>query len=262
MPKPKSDYAIQTVSNAVRLLETFYEGDQLGVSELSRRLGLHKNNVFRLLATLEESGYIEQCQSSEEYRLGAGCLELGSAYRRGHDLIRCARPVLEELSQNLGETAHLAVLRGFEVVHLDGVQPSQLIVTTSRTGLRLPVHCTALGKVLLASSEPAVREEFSNTLEAGRQLDGRTPSTITDHMKFLEHLQSVAVQGYGVDLEECEPGLRCAAAPVWDACTGAWAAISVSGPAFRLSDDRLHGEVVGQITEAAGRLSGEMVPAD
>ena len=125
MPKPKSDYSIQTVTNALRLLESFFDDDELGVSELSRRLGLHKNNVFRLLATLEQSGYIEQSSRSERYRLGAGCLELGCAFSRSHGLLDCARPLLEDLSQQLQEAAHLAVLRDFEVVHLVGIQPSR-----------------------------------------------------------------------------------------------------------------------------------------
>ena len=95
MSKPKSEYSIQTVSNALRVLEVFYEEHEIGVSELSRLLNLHKNNVFRLLATLEESGYIEQSEQSERYRLGVRCLELGRAYLRANSLLHCARPILE-----------------------------------------------------------------------------------------------------------------------------------------------------------------------
>ena len=132
MSKPKSDYTIQTVSNALRLLEAFSREPELGVSELSRRLGLHKNNVFRLLATLELGGYVEQSAATDRYRLGVRCLELGRAYARSHSLVERARPVLARLVAELGETAHLGVLRDFEVVHLDGIQPPRLLVTASR----------------------------------------------------------------------------------------------------------------------------------
>ena len=96
--KPKSDYSIQTVSNALRMLESFYKSDELGVSELSRRLRLHKNNVFRLLATLEEHGYIEQSLETERYRLGTRCLELSQSFARGNALLQRAHPILNELA--------------------------------------------------------------------------------------------------------------------------------------------------------------------
>ena len=120
MKKAKSDYAIQTVVNALRVLETFQDAEELGVTDIARSLDLHKNNVFRLLATLELQGYIEQ-RDGGPYRLGTRCLELGRAYSRaGGDLLRRAGPTLDALARATGETAHMAVLRDFEVVHLDG----------------------------------------------------------------------------------------------------------------------------------------------
>ena len=102
MKKPKSEYAIQTVTNALRLLDVFRDEEEVGVAELARRLGLHKNNVFRLLATLEEQGYIEQCPVSERYRLGIGSLELGHSFLRSRTLCGRARPILEEMWQRSG----------------------------------------------------------------------------------------------------------------------------------------------------------------
>ena len=156
--KPKSDYAIQTVSNALRLLEMFENEERLGVTELSRRLDLHKNNVFRLLATLEQAGYIEQCAEDDQYRLAVGCLELGHAYARSNTLLDRARGCLEALSLELGETAHVGVLRGDEVAHLDGVAADRMLVVSTRQGSRLPLHATALGKVLLAFASDERRE--------------------------------------------------------------------------------------------------------
>jgi DNA-binding IclR family transcriptional regulator len=259
MSKPKSDYSIQTVSNALHMLEVFYDEDEIGVSELSRRLGLHKNNVFRLLATLQEGGYIEQSRESDRYRLGTRCVELGQAFQRGHTLMRRARPILEELGDQLGETVHLGVLRDFEVVHLAGFLPeSQLIVSTLRVGRRLPAHCTALGKVLVGCAEASVREAYDRAASTEEGLVGHTEATIVDAHKLIEHLRSVAVQGYAVDLEECAVGMRCVAAPVHDASGRVIASISASGPSFRLSEIALHADVLQAVSAAAGQLSQEL----
>ena len=255
MTKSKSDYSIQTVSNALRVLEVFSEEDEIGVSDLSRRLDLHKNNVFRLLATLEENGYIEQSARSEQYRLGTGCLELGRAFARGNTMLQSARPILVEMAARLGETVHIATLRNFEVIHLDSEVPEQLILTASRVGLRLPAHCTALGKVLIAGLEPDARARFAEESSSQSGLESRTPDTIVNPDKFSEHLSTVAIQGFGVDLEEYEVGLRCVAAPVHNEAGRVVAAISVSGPSFRLSEDLLHGTVTQTVVDAAERLS-------
>jgi IclR family KDG regulon transcriptional repressor len=258
MAKLKSDYSIQTVSNALRLLESFRGEDELGVSELSRRLDLHKNNVFRLLATLEQAGYVEQSVSSERYTLGTRCLELGRAYAHGHTLLRQARPILEALAHKLRESAHLGVVRNFEVLHLDGEQPDELVLAASRVGRRLPVHCTALGKVLLGCADEPTRVDYDRTVASAGGLTARTAATITDPHKLFEHLRSVAVQGFALDLEECEPGLCCAAAPVFDATGRALAALSISGPALRLNESALFRNVVPVLMAAAGRFSEEL----
>ena len=258
MKKPKGDYAIQTVVNAMRLLEAFRDEEELGVTELSRRLSLHKNNVFRLLATLEQQGYIEQSAASDRYRLGVESLELGQAFLRGRTLLRRARPILEALARKLEESVHLATLRDFEVVHLDGAQGEQLVMTTLRVGRRLPLHCTALGKVLLAGSPENVREAHDRQAGETGGLVARTPSTIVDRDKFVEHVRTVAGAGFALDLEECDAGLCCAAAPVHDASGRMVAAVSASGPAFRLGEERLLRHVVPAVIGAAEALSREL----
>ncbi len=253
--RPKSDYSIQTVSNALRLLEAFREEGELGVSELSRTLDLHKNNVFRLLATLEERGYIEQSSSSERYRLGVRCLELGRSFARGRTLISSARPVLEALARTTGESAHVGVLRGFEVVHLDGESPRHLVASTSRVGMRLPVHCTALGKVLLACGDDSRLQEFDREVVAAEGLQARTKHTIGDREKFVEELRGVAVQGFAFDIEECEIGLFCVAAPVMDDSARVIGALSVSAPAHRVDEEALRGAMCTEVIDAANRVS-------
>lgn len=253
--KPKSDYVIQTVVNALRLLEEFHSEDELGVTELSRRLKLHKNNVFRLLATLEQRDYIEQSPANERYRIGARCLELGEAFCRSHSLLEQARPILRDLARTAGETAHLALMTSFEVVHVDAEVFPQPILTPSRVGQRLPVHCTALGKVLLGLAPEQSRQSYDQTVVAGRPLPRRTAATIVDPMKFFEHIRTVAGQGFALDIEECEDGLNCVAAPVYGRDGHMVAALSVSGPAFRLGTDRCLRDIAPKVTASAERLS-------
>src|SRR5262245_12489937 len=138
--KPKSDYAIQAVANALRLLHVFRDEREIGVAELARRLGLPKNNVFRLLATMEEQGFIDQCRSTGRYRLGLECYGLGEAFKHAHPVLERARPVLDQLLEKTGETVHLAVRDGFEVVHLDARAPLREITAAVRTGRRAPLH--------------------------------------------------------------------------------------------------------------------------
>ena len=274
--KPKSEYAIQTVTNALRMLEVFQAESEIGVSELARHLGLHKNNAFRLLATLELAGYMQQTPSTELYHLGPKCLELGHAFARSHTLMNQARPVLEELAQEVGETAHLGVLSGRQVVHLDGVLPDQLVLTGLRVGERLDAHCTALGKALLAGElanrslpglasaspgAPGHGLETSTALAeelAEADLTRYTEATLGDHVKLLDDLRVVQLRGYATDLEEFAQGVHCVAAPVRDASARVVAALSLSGPSLRLAEEKLHGAVASAVCAAADQLSHEL----
>ncbi|MGE4607405.1 MAG: IclR family transcriptional regulator C-terminal domain-containing protein, partial [Myxococcota bacterium] len=152
-------------------------------------------------------------------------------------------------------TAHLAVLSAYEVVHIDGEVFPQPILTGSRVGQRLPVHSTALGKVLLGCATDECREIYDRTVVAGRPLSRRTDVTIVDPLKFFEHIRTVAGQGFALDIEETEHGLNCVAAPIFDRSGAVVAAISVSGPSFRSGIDRLMQEIVPLVTASADRIS-------
>jgi DNA-binding IclR family transcriptional regulator len=254
MRRSKSDYVIQTVTNALRLLEEFRYDEELGVTALAKRLGLHKNNVFRLLATLEEMRFVEQCAETDLYRLGTASLALGQSFTRNRSLTgshaACAREAADTR-----ETAHLAVLDGFEVVHLDGEAPNHLIGTRVRTGERLPVHASALGKALLACGDPTEWERVDREWIRGGALTAATGATITDPDKFFEHLRGAAGMGFAIDIEECAAGLCCVAAPVRDANAQVVAALSVSAPVFRVGVDAMHEQLVPAVTAAAQELA-------
>jgi DNA-binding IclR family transcriptional regulator len=258
MKKAKADYAILTVTNALRLLEEFRNEMEIGVAELGRRLGLHKNNVFRLLATLEEVGYIEQNPATGRYRLGLAALQLGQSFARSRPLLIRGPAYLEALVAATNESAHLGMLDGFEVVHVAGQAPSRMVVSALRVGQRLPVHCSALGKVLLGCAPEGDRESFDREVVATRGLPARTPRTITDRAKFFEHVRTVAGQGFALDLEECEEGLSCAAVPVHDVTGRVVAALSVSAPSSRADEHGLLERILPEVLSAAERLSREL----
>lgn len=249
--KEKSEYIIQAVSHALDLLEQFHgDVDELGVTELSKRLKLHKNNVFRLLATLESRGYIEQNRATENYRLGLKSLELGQTFIKQMGLLRQAKPILEKLVAECNETSYVAIFKEGYIVYLDVVETDLTVRVVSRVGSRLPAHCTAAGKIHLAFMS---EEEIEAVLPA--ELKEYTPTTITDRAALKKELQEVTEKGYAIDNEELDPGVRCVAAPIRDYTRRIVGAVSISGPSMRLTDDRIQKELVPLVLNAGEELS-------
>lgn len=250
--KDKSEYIIQAVSHALDLLEQFHgDIDELGVTELSKRLKLHKNNVFRLLATLESRGYIEQNRATENYRLGLKALELGQTFIKQMGLLRQARPILDRMVEECNETAYVAIFKENHIVYLDVVETNLTVRVVSRVGSRLPAYCTASGKAHLAFMSD---EEFESTL-AGQNLVQHTPTTLSSTDKLKAELEQIRTNGYAVDNEELDPGVRCIAAPIRDYTRRIVGAVSISGPSMRLDDKRLDDELIPMILRAGEDLS-------
>ena len=233
--RDKSNYIIQSVSHALDVLEEFHgDVDELGVTELSKKLKLHKNNVFRILATLQSRNYIEQNKASENYRLGIRCLELGQTFIHQRGMLKQANPVLQELAEKTGETSYVSIMRGNEVVYLDSVEPKTTVRVVSRLGFHMPMHATAAGKVLVAfESEEDLRKRSSGELKS------YTKNTFRTVEELFRDLEAVREKGYATDLEEFEEGLRCVASPIRDYTRKVIGALSVSGPAHRLSDEKI-----------------------
>ncbi|HKK02144.1 MAG TPA: IclR family transcriptional regulator [Desulfuromonadales bacterium] len=250
--KDKSEYIIQAVSHALDLLEQFHgDVDELGVTELSKRLKLHKNNVFRLLATLESRGYIEQNKATENYRLGLNALELGQTFIKQMGLLRQSKPILEDLVRACNETSYVAILKEGYIVYLDVAETDLTVRVVSRVGSRLPCHCTAAGKIHLAyMSEEEIDNQFPS-----RELKGYTPSTITDREQLKESLKQIAETGYAFDDEELDLGVRCVAAPIRDYTRRIVGAVSLSGPSMRFSNERIEQELVPLVLRASEELS-------
>ncbi len=253
--KEKSEYIIQAVSHALDLLEQFHDDmDELGVTELSKRLKLHKNNVFRLLATLESRGYIEQNKATEGYRLGLKSLALGQTFIKQMGLLRNAQPVIQHLKDACGETSYVATFKDNQVFYLDVVETDQPVRVVSRVGSGLPAHCTAAGKVHLAS----LSEEEIDSVFAQTGMAPFTEKTMTELAALKKDLAQVAEQGFALDDEELDLGVRCIAVPIRDYTRRIVGAISVSGPTMRMSDERFSEEIIPLIQKAGQELSARL----
>ncbi len=253
--KEKSEYIIQAVDHALDLLEQFHDDvDELGVTELSKRLKLHKNNVFRLLATLESRGYIEQNRVTENYRLGLKTLELGQTFIKQMGLLRQSRPILEALVKECNETTYVSILKEFHIVYLDAVETDLTVRVVPRVGSRLPAYCTAAGKVQLAYM---TEEELDNFLPT-KELKRYTPNTVTGRDELKVGLKTVAELGYSVDNEELDIGVRCVAAPIRDYTRRIIGAVSISGPSMRFSEERMEKELIPLVKKAGEDISAKL----
>jgi DNA-binding IclR family transcriptional regulator len=262
MKKAKSDYLIQSVSRALDILEAFVVGqEELGVTELSRKLKLHKNNVFRLLATLETRGYVEQDKETGNYRLGMKTFEVASVFLHHLGLVKQAHPVLVQLAAETGETAYLAVLEGPWAVAVDMVETAHAVRVVPWLGQRLPAHATALGKAQLAFRP---HDELEQLWKA-HPLVAVTPRAASDPGRLVDELARIAAEDVALEDEEVAPGVRAIAVPVRDYQKRVVGAVAVVGPVARLSLERLTGELAPRVKAAAHavskRLGYTVIPA-
>jgi IclR family KDG regulon transcriptional repressor len=249
--REKSNYVIQSVSHALDVLEQFNGSvDEIGVTELSKRLKLHKNNVFRLLATLEARGYIEQNKVTENYRLGLRCLQLGQTFIHQMGLLLQARVALEHLVKATNESAFVAIRKGAGVIPLEFVEPARAIRAVSFLGTVLPTHCTAAGKVYLV---------FESEGEIGRDLAENpkryTDKTVVERRRLLEQLNEISAAGYALEHGEFIEEVSSVAVPVRDYTRTLVGALAVAGPSHRLTEEKTKKEIVPLILEAGKDLS-------
>lgn len=240
-----------SVRNAARVLRAFSQADQeLGVTELARRLDLGKSTTHRLVRTLEAERLLEQNRRTGKYRLGLALYELGSTVTEHVDLHQAALPVLTTLRHQTGEMVHVAVLDGVEVVYVERLESHHMLPVFRRIGHRLPAHWTSSGKVLLAALP---REEQERRLR-GAQLDPHTRNTITDVSSLLGQLDEVRRRGWASNIEEGEVGVVSVGAPLRGDDGSVIASVTVVG-----STDRITAETMGRyrtaVVEAAAVIS-------
>jgi DNA-binding IclR family transcriptional regulator len=225
---------VQTIERVDQLLGILGRATQaLSLGELAEAVGLPKGTTHRLLASLIYFNYVQQDPVSRGYRLGFKLVTLGNYLLDQIDLRKVAQPHLLELAQRTEETANIAVLDRDEALYIDKIQLSSSsgLHMVSRVGYRAPLHCSAMGKVLLAHQPDG---EIDGII-ARRGLPRRTTNTITDGAALKTHLQTVRSEGYALDDEEHSDGVRCVAAPIRDMRGDVVAAISISAPAVRVT---------------------------
>jgi len=248
------DYTLSSVRSAARVLCAFTLAEpELGLSELARRLDLGKSRVHRLLATLVSERLVEQNPLTGKYRLSIKLYELGAIVSTHLDLHEAVAEYIDELRNRTGETVHVAVLDGDEVVYVERRESPNTLRLFTRIGHRNFAHCTSTGKVLLAHLP---ERELDRVLER-TVLVAKTPYTITDAARLRTDLERVRRRGWAENVNESELGVASRAAPVRDAGGRVVAAISVAGPLPRFTPEAMR-RMTNEVIATAERISARL----
>src|SRR3954452_25029373 len=240
--------SVQSVDRALTILGILARLGEAGVTEIAVELGVHKSTAFRLVATLESHGMVEQNEERGKYRLGVGVLRLAGATTARLDVVQEARPVCRKLAADSGETVNIAVLSDRSALYLDQVAGQSALQSHNWVGQHIPLHATSNGKVLLSELTDA---ELKGAVRA---LPRVTDRTVTSRAKLKAELAEVREAGYAVAVDELEIGLTAAAAPIRSAHGDVIASMSISGPTYRLNEEKLE-DVVPQLLAAATEVS-------
>ena len=220
---------VQSVDRAITVLELLSQKGSSGVTQIAGEVGIHKSTAYRLITTLKERGLVEQDPATEKYRLGFGVVLLASSVTADLDVARCSRPVCDWLAEKTRETVNVAVLEGDDAVIIHQSISDFSALGVDWSGHHTPLHATAAGKVFLNYMPPAQRRRL-----LGKPLPAYTENTFADSESLLEEARGSQADGYWHTEEELEVGLNAVAAPIHGADGSVIAAVSVSGPAFRL----------------------------
>ena len=244
---------VQSVDRTLDVLEALASRrGATGISELAVLVGLHVSTVHRLLATLVDRGYVRQDPETSRYHLGSRVFTLASAADLHLDLRLVARPFLERMMRGSGETANLVTVSGHEVIYLDQVASMHLVKMFTYPGLHAPLYCTGTGKVLLAFKG----DEFAEPVLAG-PMRRYTARTLVTRPAVERELSLIRQNGYSIDNEEMEEGVRCLAVPVFDRKKRCVGAMSVSGPTSRMTTERVE-RLAPSMRQIADELSRQL----
>lgn len=249
---------VQSLGRAFSILEEVARHREgIGLAELSKLVGLHNSTAFHLAKTLVSLGYLRQGKDNKRYRIGRPLFALAASALDEIEMVNVATPVLEELSRETSESSHFAVRMGDAVVVIARTSGPGAFQLTDRVGVVRPAHCTALGKIILASLRPDQLRRFVD--RAG--LKPSTPKSITDPAALMREIAEVQRTGVAVDDGEFNSEVRCVAVPVTDFTGQVIGALGISGPIWRLSNQALHASAQ-TVQAAADRLSAEFGAKD
>ncbi|MCK0470535.1 IclR family transcriptional regulator [Halalkalibacter sp. APA_J-10(15)] len=245
---------IQSVVRALTILDLFDEQTtELKITEISTQMGLHKSTVHSLLKTLQEANYIEQNLENGKYRLGMKLVERGNLVISTFNLRNVARKYLLDLSIETGQTSHLGILDGDAGVYIDKKEGEKALIRYSRIGKRIPLHSTAIGKILLAYQN----EENVKKLLSDYVFTPLTNKTIMNHDALRKELDDVIRKGHAIDNEENEPGVRCIAVPIKNLEGELLAAVSISTLVSNVNDEQLQ-DYLNLLKDTGAKLSEEV----
>jgi DNA-binding IclR family transcriptional regulator len=255
---PAARYKVDAAAKALELLSVFsFREPRLSLADLASRTGIPRATAFRLLSTLEQSGFLDKVHGA--YQLGLKCFVLGNIVAGGLDLRETARPHLAALRETTRETTQIAILDHWQVVYLERMlSPLSVGYMRSRAGAILPAYCTGLGKALLAFRPEAEVAAWAAT----QKFTALTPRTITSAKRLMKELAVIRERGYGLDLEEREKGVTCIAAPIFNHTGDVVAAISVAGPTERMPRDPVGSDVAEAVVAAARAISVDLGAVD
>jgi len=243
----KQPESVAAVLKVFAILNALGERSDIGITDLSVRLAMPKATVYRFLQTMKSLGYVRQEADSERYGLAMRTFELGAKALPSPELIDLAKHHMQMLADATGETVHLASLIDSEIIYIHKVDSRHMLGMYSRIGRRAPLHCTAIGKVLMAWEHPERRDRILDGAEFKRFRD----KTITERPAFLAELEQVRKQGFAEDREEFDDHIRCLGVPIFDHLGQPIAGLSVSFPTFRFDAEKAP-EVI-KLLQAASR---------
>jgi DNA-binding IclR family transcriptional regulator len=251
---PGARYTVDAAAKALELLSVFsFREPRLSLADLASRTGIPRATAFRLLSTLEQSGFLDKVHGA--YQLGIKCFVLGNIVAGGLDLRETARPHLVALRETTRETTQIAILDHWQVVYLERMLSSLSVgYMRSRAGAILPAYCTALGKTLLAYRPEAEVRAWAAT----QKFTALTPRTVTSAKRLLKELATIRQRGYGLDEEEREKGVSCIAAPIFNHTGDVVAAISVAGPTERMPRELAGSDIAAAVIAAARSISVDL----
>ena len=257
LSEQKPGNLVQTIERVATIFDVMAQSAQgISLKDLSAKVGLPKGTTHRLLSSLAYFGYVRQVSENKNYQLGFKLVELGNRLLDQLDLRAQARPFLIRLCKRTRETVHLVVLDQNEALYIDKVEADEKpggLQMVSRVGSRMPLHCSSVGKVFLAQ----LSDQELESLIKKKGLKKRTANTISDTDKLKHHLKVIRQKGFAIDDEENEKGIRCVGAPVFNQQGQVIAAISISGPAVRITKKIMQQTLKKEVIQTAADISRE-----
>lgn len=253
MPNKKTA-SIQVLQKAMAVLKCFQKNSpELHIPEISEKLGIPKPTIHRILVTLERGNFVKKDPVTEAYHLGIGVLELASNFLNNMDVRTIALPVMEQLAKETGENVYLGIYDDGAAVNIHQEQGEKILAGYNRIGCRVSAHLSALGKVILANIGNEDLEKYMRSVN----FEKRTANSIISKKQLIDELDAIKDNGYAIDNEEYEVGLKCIAAPIFDLNGTVVAAISISGPANRISKD-FNPYLINKLKTAAKTISSNL----